>query len=130
MELTADLRGRVDDLFCDYAYCIDDDNPEIWPDFFTDDGLYEVTTKEADQRKLPMAIMRCKGMGQIRDRSACPVLTAVLSDERDDAMVRHEAAEALGAIGDAGAVCVLEKYARDPVPEVADTCKISLELIK
>jgi anthranilate 1,2-dioxygenase small subunit len=68
MELTADLRGRVDDLFCDYAFCIDDDNPEIWPDFFTDDGLYEVTTKESDQRGLPMAIMRCKGMGQIRDR--------------------------------------------------------------
>ena len=63
MELTADLRGRVDDLFCDYAFCIDDDNPEIWPDFFTDDGLYEVTTKESDQRGLPMAIMRCKGMG-------------------------------------------------------------------
>ena len=68
MELTADLRGRVDDLFCDYAYCIDDDNPEIWPDFFTDDGLYEVTTKEAVQRRYPMAIMRAKGMGQLRDR--------------------------------------------------------------
>jgi deoxyhypusine monooxygenase len=69
-------------------------------------------------------------LGQIRDKAACPVLTAVLSDEGDDAMVRHEAAEALGAIGDAGAVGVLEKYAQDPVPEVADTCKLSLELIK
>lgn len=69
-------------------------------------------------------------LGQIRDRRACPVLAAVLADEGDDAMVRHEAAEALGAIGDGGAVPVLEKYAEDPVPEVADTCKLSLELIK
>lgn len=69
-------------------------------------------------------------LGQIRDRRACPVLKAVLSDEGDDAMVRHEAAEALGAIGDAEAVGVLEKYAEDPVPEVADTCKLSLDLIR
>jgi anthranilate 1,2-dioxygenase small subunit len=68
MQITPELRGRVDDLFCDYAYCIDDDAVESWPDFFTDDGFYEVTTREADQRGLPMAIMRCKGMGQIRDR--------------------------------------------------------------
>lgn len=69
-------------------------------------------------------------LGQIRDTRACPVLTEVLSDVGDDVMVRHEAAEALGAIGDASAVGVLEKYAQDPVPEVADTCKLSLDLIK
>ena len=68
LEVTPELRGRIDDLFCDYAYCIDDDAVEGWPDFFTDDGLYEVTTKESDQRGFPMAIMRAKGMGQLRDR--------------------------------------------------------------
>ncbi len=68
LEITPELRGRIDDLFCDYAYCIDDDLVESWPDFFTDDALYEVTTKESDARGLPMAIMRAKGMGQLRDR--------------------------------------------------------------
>lgn len=68
MQITPELRGRVDDLFCDYAFCIGDDRVEDWPAFFTEDGLYEVTTREAVQRGLPMAILRCKGMGQIRDR--------------------------------------------------------------
>lgn len=69
-------------------------------------------------------------LGQIRDTSACNVLVDVLSDEGDDAMVRHEAAEALGAIGDKMALPVLEKYANDPVAEVADTCRLSLDLIR
>ena len=37
----------------------------------------------------------------MQNGSAIPHLTAVLSDEGEDAMVRHEAGEALGAIGDA-----------------------------
>eukprot|EP00952_Eustigmatos_sp_NYUAD-ZCMA_P011462 46550-Eustigmatos_ZCMA.PRE.1 len=45
-------------------------------------------------------------------------------------MVRHEAAEALGAIGDSSCLEVLERYASDPVLEVADTCKLSIDLIK
>ena len=69
-------------------------------------------------------------LGQIRDSTACPVLTTVLADEQDDSMVRHEAAEALGAIGDANSVAILEKYAKDLVPEVADTCRLSLDLIR
>jgi hypothetical protein len=36
---------------------------------------------------------------QIRDPRACPTLEAILADEAEDAMVRHECAEALGAIG-------------------------------
>ena len=69
-------------------------------------------------------------LGQIRDPAACPTLVAVLADEQDDSMVRHEAAEALGAIGSPESVAVLEKYATDPVPEVADTCRLSLDLIR
>ena len=36
---------------------------------------------------------------QIRDPRACPTLEAILADEAEDAMVRHECAEALGVIG-------------------------------
>ena len=44
--------------------------------------------------------------------------------------MRHEAAEALGAIGDLSIRSVLEKYCCDPSCEVAETCQISLERIK
>lgn len=69
-------------------------------------------------------------LGQIQDTSACPVLAAVLEDPSDDTMVRHEAAESLGAIGDSQAIPVLEAFSTDPASEVADTCKLSLELIR
>ena len=43
--------------------------------------------------------------------------------------MRHEAAEALGAIGDSSISNVLEKYCSDPSCEVAETCQLSLERI-
>lgn len=41
--------------------------------------------------------------------------------------VRHEAAEALGAIGDSQAKIILKQYSSDSVIEVAETCQIALE---
>lgn len=45
-------------------------------------------------------------------------------------MVRHEAGEALGALGDASVVDLLAKYAEDPVIEVAETCQLALQRLK
>lgn len=39
-------------------------------------------------------------------------------------MVRHEAAEALGAIGDESAIDLLQIYAKDTRPEIAETCQV------
>ena len=44
-------------------------------------------------------------------------------------MVRHEAAEALGAIGDVSVRSVLQQYCADPIPEVAETCQLALQRI-
>lgn len=41
-----------------------------------------------------------------------------------EVMVRHEAAEAMGAIGDASVVEILKKYSSDKLPEVAETCQV------
>lgn len=40
-------------------------------------------------------------------------------------MVRHEAAEALGAIADPGSLNLLTQHCSDPEPIVADSCKVS-----
>ena len=45
-------------------------------------------------------------------------------------MVRHEAGEALGAIGDVRAIPILEQYQYDSVPEVAETCQLALQRIR
>ena len=46
-------------------------------------------------------------MGQMQDSAAMPHLIDRLSDHKEDVMVRHEAAEALGAIGDRTALATL-----------------------
>nr|NVI76176.1 nero [Cucujiformia] len=68
--------------------------------------------------------------GQMQDEKANPVLIQVLEDVKQEPMVRHEAAEALGAIGSVESLKVLEKFKNDPVIEVAETCELALERIK
>ena len=65
-------------------------------------------------------------LGQIQDSRALPTLVRVLEDEEEDSMVRHEAGEALGAIGNSIITDVLWKFVRDPKQEVAETCQLSL----
>jgi HEAT repeat protein len=48
----------------------------------------------------------------------------VLQDEAENAMVRHEAAEALGAIADPHCVQLLEDYKADADPIVAHSCEV------
>ena len=44
-------------------------------------------------------------------------------------MVRHEAAEALGAIGAHESRSILEAHLRDPNPEVSESCEVALDLL-
>ncbi|VEN55950.1 unnamed protein product [Callosobruchus maculatus] len=69
-------------------------------------------------------------LGQMQDKKANPVLVRILEDTTQEPMVRHEAAEALGAIGSIESIDVLEKHKNDPVVEVAETCQLALERIK
>lgn len=69
-------------------------------------------------------------LGQMQDPSAIPCLVGVLENVNQEPMVRHEAGEALGAIGHADVIPILEKYAKDPVIEVAETCEIALDRVR
>jgi len=53
-----------------------------------------------------------------------------LEDENEDAMVRHEAAEALGAIGGTTALATLERFSYDPEIVVAESCEVAIDLLK
>lgn len=65
-------------------------------------------------------------LGQMGDTRAIPLLVEVLQDVKQEPMVRHEAGEALGAIGDPSVLETLEKYCHDPVVEVAETCQLAV----
>jgi len=67
-------------------------------------------------------------LGQMQDPSAIDTLIKVLKNTSEDPMVRHEAGEALGAIGvnSSNVLNVLNDYAKDSHPEVAETCQLAL----
>ncbi|KXJ29805.1 deoxyhypusine hydroxylase [Exaiptasia diaphana] len=69
-------------------------------------------------------------LGQMQDKYAVPVLTKVLEDKSQEAMVRHEAGEALGAIGASESLEVLRKFENDSIPEVSETCQLAIQRIE
>ncbi|TRZ03471.1 hypothetical protein DNTS_021550, partial [Danionella cerebrum] len=62
-------------------------------------------------------------LGQMQDERAIPVLEMVLKDTNQEPMVRHEAGEALGAIGNPKVLDLLKKHAEDPVVEVNEAIR-------
>lgn len=69
-------------------------------------------------------------MGQTKNLHAAPYLRQVLDDLDQQIMVRHEAAEALGALGDSESLPLLKKYYdEDPALEIRQTCELAIERI-
>lgn len=70
-------------------------------------------------------------LGQIRDTYAIKHLTDVLEDPNQQVIVRHEAAEAMGAIGDEKSLAILEHYYKnDESLEIRQTCELALDRIR
>ena len=69
-------------------------------------------------------------MGQMQDSHAVHHLIERLEDKDEDVMVRHEAAEALGAIGDRTALETLERFRYDTEIVVAESCEVAIDLLE
>nr|CAD7431522.1 unnamed protein product [Timema monikensis] len=69
-------------------------------------------------------------LGQMQDSKAIPFLKSVLQDTSQEPMVRHEAGEALGAIGSPHVEDILKEFCNDPVIEVAETCQLAIDRIR
>lgn len=70
-------------------------------------------------------------LGQTKDLYAAKPLRACLTDDNQQIMVRHEAAEALGALGDVDSLELLQDYYKnDPAIEIRQTCELAIERIK
>lgn len=63
-----DLRFEVEELYHDYVECLDDNELERWPEFFADDCLYKIVSRENFERSLPLAAMLCESKGFLKDR--------------------------------------------------------------
>mgnify|MGYP001061655276 CR=1 FL=1 len=66
--ITLELKSEVDDLLSAYAQCIDDDDLENWPNFFTEQCLYRIIPRENHEMGLPVAVIWCDSKGMLNDR--------------------------------------------------------------
>ncbi|KOC07259.1 HEAT repeat protein [Aspergillus flavus AF70] len=67
--------------------------------------------------------------GQLCHPASVPSLTETLSDQKEIGMVRHEAAEALGSLGDVeGVEDTLKKFLNDPEQVVRDSIIVALDM--
>ena len=72
----------------------------------------------------------CYVLGQMKDKRAVALLTRVLEDPNEHEITRHEAAEALGAIGDDGALdCLCQYTGHDSVP-LKETCVLGVDRLQ
>jgi deoxyhypusine monooxygenase len=69
-------------------------------------------------------------LGQMEHPASEPFLAEALADEGEHAMVRHEAAEAIGAIAEKHSLAFLENYAHHDEAIVKDSCVVALDMHK
>ncbi|KAL8984592.1 MAG: hypothetical protein Q9205_001473 [Flavoplaca limonia] len=71
-------------------------------------------------------------LGQTRNMASVPFLRQVLEDKHQDPMCRHEAAEALGALGDSDSLDELRRMRDDDTEAtvVRETCEIAVNRIE
>ena len=70
-----ELRLEIEEFNTEYARVLDDGDLETWPDFFTDDGLYRITSRENADDDLPIGLIYCDGRGMLIDRIRAVIKT-------------------------------------------------------
>ena len=61
-------RAELEQLYTDYVHCLDGDELERWPDFFTEDCSYRVTSAENFDAGLPLGLIYATSRNMLKDR--------------------------------------------------------------
>jgi anthranilate 1,2-dioxygenase small subunit len=61
-------RLELEELYAAYAHCLDADKLEAWPDFFTEDCFYRVTSAENYESGLPLGLIYATSRNMVKDR--------------------------------------------------------------
>mmetsp|Transcript_9362 Transcript_9362/g.34696 ORF Transcript_9362/g.34696 Transcript_9362/m.34696 type:complete len:330 (-) Transcript_9362:21-1010(-) len=69
-------------------------------------------------------------LGQLQKKETADTLEAVLRDQTEHPMVRHEAAEALGSICDTHSLQVLDDFQNDDSLAVKHSCEVAIDMHK
>jgi len=69
MDLDAIVRRwELEQLFTDYVHCLDADELERWPDFFTEDCFYRINSAENYEASLPLGLIYATSRNMLKDR--------------------------------------------------------------
>jgi anthranilate 1,2-dioxygenase small subunit len=69
MDLAAAVRRlELERLYADYVRCLDADELERWPDFFTEDCFYRITSAENYEAGMPLGMIRATSRNMLKDR--------------------------------------------------------------
>lgn len=106
-------------LYVDCAAALDARELARWPEFFTDDAVYRLQSRENHERGLPLAVMAFESRGMLKDR----VFGASETIFHDPYYQRHiVGAPRLLKQGDDGLHCeagyVVIRTKRDALPEI------------
>jgi salicylate 5-hydroxylase small subunit len=72
-----ELRLEVEELYADYAACLNETRFEDWPEFFVDPCLYRIVPRENFERGLPVSTWSCESRAGLHDRVVAIRKTAV-----------------------------------------------------
>jgi anthranilate 1,2-dioxygenase small subunit len=89
-----------------YTSALDNDRLESWPEFFTDDCLYEIIPRENADAGLPIGIIYCDSKKMLRDR----VLSLRHANIFEAHTYRHMTSGLVFALQDDGSVVAESSY--------------------
>ncbi len=95
--MNAEIQPVVEKLHARYAHALDADKLEDWPDFFTENGRYRITTAENEERGLPLSVLYAEGRAMLRDRVASLRHANIYEPQRYRHMVSSVLTEKLSA---------------------------------
>ncbi|MFN9280128.1 MAG: aromatic-ring-hydroxylating dioxygenase subunit beta [Betaproteobacteria bacterium] len=59
----------ITQLYADYASAVDSGQWDLWPEFFTEDGIYRLQPRENHERGFPLATLAFTSKGMLKDRA-------------------------------------------------------------
>lgn len=69
MRLEAVVRRlELEEFYADYVHCLDADELERWPEFFTEDCFYRITSAENYEAGMPLGLIRATSKNMLKDR--------------------------------------------------------------
>ena len=98
--MDVETQFKVQDLLARYIQAIDDNRLEAWPDFFTEQCRYLVTTAENVEQGLPLGLIYATSRAMLRDRVRSLREANVYEAQR----YRHVIGPTLVAPGEGGTV--------------------------